>query len=207
MSKTDLTKIYKTYYTAKNQPEIVHFETARYLSVCGKGDPSGTLFAEHIQALYSVAYSIKFQYKALDQDFTVSKLEGLWWYDEQKYAGLSIATSSVQVPRSEWEYRLLIRLPDYVDAGAVSNAAALVCAKKNIALASNVTFFELTEGKCVQMMHAGPFNTEPETLAQIGAFTQQHSFQKNGLHHEIYLSDFRNTAPEKLKTILREPVR
>lgn len=147
------------------------------------------------------------QYKALDQDFTVAKLEGLWWYDDQKYAGLSIATSSVQVPRSEWEYRLLIRLPDYVDAGAVSNAAALVCAKKNIALASNVTFFELTEGKCVQMMHAGPFNTEPETLAQIGAFTQQHSFQKNGLHHEIYLSDFRNTAPEKLKTILREPVR
>ena len=74
-------------------------------------------------------------------------------------------------------------------------------------LAKQVEFFEMTEGKCVQMLHVGPFSTEPETLKQIGAFIDENKFGRNGLHHEIYLSDFRKTEPEKLKTILREPVK
>lgn len=111
------------------------------------------------------------------------------------------------IPRSDWEYRLMIRLPEYVGEADVNQAVEEVVAKKEIGLAREVGLHTLHEGKCVQMLHVGPFEKEPETLAQIGAFCKERGLQQNGLHHEIYLSDFRKTAPEKLKTILREPVK
>jgi hypothetical protein len=207
MNKLDLTKKYKSYFTAKTTPEIIEIAPARFLSITGKGDPSAQAFANTIEALYSTAYTLKFACKAKDKDFIVSKLEGLWWFDEHTYAGQTMATTSVEVPRSEWEYRLLIRLPDYVDKSDVESAIATVVTKKNIQLAKTITFFEMTEGKSVQMLHVGPFSTEPETLQKMAAFMEEHNFSKNGCHHEIYLSDFRKTAPHKLKTILREPVK
>ena len=90
MKKTDLRKLYKSYYSATAKPQLVNLEASRYLSICGKSDPSGSLFAAKIQALYATAYAIKFSYKAKDLDFTVAKLEGLWWFDEQQYAGISM---------------------------------------------------------------------------------------------------------------------
>jgi hypothetical protein len=206
MHKLDLTKKYKTYFTAKTKPELVIIEEAHFVSITGKGDPSGQEFTEHIQALYPVAYAIKFMHKAKDRDFTVSKLEGLWWFDENKYPGKNITTAT-EVPRSEWEYRLLIRMPEFVTATDLETAKETVNAKKNIPLSARVEYITMNEGKCIQMMHVGPFSKEPESLAQIAAFSEQNKLERNGLHHEIYLSDFRKTAPEKLKTILREPVR
>lgn len=206
MEKLDLTKKYKTYFTAKTEPELVRIEEARFLSICGKGDPNGKEFAEKLETLYPVAYAIKFACKENGKDFVVSKLEGLWWFDEKKFAGKSL-TSSTEVPRSEWQYRLLIRLPEFVTKKHVATAAEAVLKKKNLPLARELEFFEMAEGKCVQMLHVGPFSTEPETLRHIGAFIEQNKLGRNGLHHEIYLSDFRKTKPEKLKTILREPVK
>lgn len=206
MAKTDLSKQYKAYYTAKNKPESVDIDPARFLSICGKGDPSGAAFADNLQALYSTAYTIKFACKALDQDFVVAKLEGLWSFDETKYKNLSMEEAPTSVPRSEWDYRLLLRMPDFVTAEMLQNAIETVVSKKQIELAKQVVLFEMEEGKCVQMLHTGPFANEPETLKQMLAFISAHGFKKNGLHHEIYLSDFRKTPPEKLKTILREPV-
>src|ERR1044071_937495 len=114
MEKLDLTKQYKTYYTAKTTPEIVEIEQAQFLSITGKGDPSGKEFTQRIEALYSTAYAIKFVFKSEGKDFIVPKLEGLWWFDEKKYTSLTIIDTPSKVPREEWEYKLLIRLPDFV---------------------------------------------------------------------------------------------
>lgn len=207
MTKTDLKKQYKTYFTASQKPELVDIEPAKFISIQGKGDPSEQAFADKIQALYPTAYALKFIHKEKGQDFVVSKLEGLWWYDEAKFAGSTLDSAPTEIPRSEWEYRLMIRMPDYVEKEDITQAIETVLHKKDIQLARQIEYFTLTEGKCVQMLHVGPFSTEPETLQQIKSFIEENNLQRNGLHHEIYLSDFRKTAPEKLKTILREPVK
>ena len=206
MTKLDLTRTHKAYFTAKTRPEVVHIEQANFISIGGKGDPSSKEFTERIEALYSSAYALKFAFKAKGQDFVVSKLEGLWWFDETRYPNKTIKTASTDVPRTEWEFRLLIRLPEFVTAKDVNDAARAVFEKKGIQLTRSVEFYSLSEGLCVQMLHTGPYSTEPETLAIMGEFMEGHKHAKNGLHHEIYLSDFRKTKPEKLKTILREPV-
>lgn len=206
MEKLDLTKHYKSYYTAKTRPEIVDIEAVSYLSVKGKGDPSGPLYAAHIQALYSVAYALKFQYKEIGKDFVVAKLEALWDFDEVKYGFIPMEEAPLKIPRSEWNYRLLIRLPDFVTADAIEQAKQKLALKKELAYLNDVVFFDLPARKVVQMLHVGPFDKEPETLAIMKAFIDRHKFGKAGLHHEIYLSDYRKTQPEKLRTILREPV-
>ena len=207
MTKLDLTKEHKAYYTATSKPELLTIGKAQFLSIQGKGDPSGQTYSDKLQALYSVAYAVKFLYKAMDKDFVVAKLEGLWSFDEDKYAGLSADEAPLKIPRSEWNYRMLIRIPDFVTREQLERAVKTVVNQKQISLAAKIEWFEMEEGKVVQMLHKGPFSEEPETLKQIVAFCEEHRLSKNGLHHEIYLSDPRKTAPEKLKTILREPVK
>ena len=207
MEKTDLTKLYKSYYRAGNRPEIITLEPANYLSVRGKGDPSGAAFQLGISALYGTAYTLKFICKSRGQDFAVAKLEGQWWFDEKKYPGKTISTSVTDVPRSEWEYRLLIRIPDFIREAEAIKAAETALSKGKVPAGSKVEFFSMHEGKAVQMMHTGPFSDEPASLLEMDVFMKAQKLERNGLHHEIYLSDFRKTSPEKLKTILREPVR
>ena len=206
MKKLDLTKEYKQYYTAKNKPELVSIEAAQYLSINGKNDPSSKEFTENIQALYTIAYTIKFMCKALDKDFTVAKLEGLWWYDEQLYKYVTPEASPALVPRSEWQYKLLIRLPEFVNTAHIATAIATAVEKKKTILSKNVSLHLIPAHKAVQMLHIGSFEKEPETISQIIDFMNSNNFAKGGHHHEIYLSDFRKTAVEKLKTILREPI-
>lgn len=207
MEKLDLSKQYKAYYTATTKPTLVEIEAAKYLSILGKGDPSHSDYQTSLQALYTTAYGVKFWYKAQNQDFVVAKLEGLWWFDEAQYKAVSMADAPTQIPRSEWQYRMLVRMPKYVTAEVVQHIKEVATTKKQIALAMQVELYEMQEGKCVQMLHVGPFDKEPESLQQIQQFSETHQLQKNGLHHEIYLSDFNKTAPEKLRTILREPVK
>jgi len=207
METLDLTKKHKTYFTAKAKPELIDIEPAQFLSITGVGDPSNEAFSEKIQALYSTAYTIKFTFKALQKDFKVSKLEGQWWFDENKHEGHSMAETALNVPRDVWEYRLLIRMPDFINEDDVNTAVNTVVSKKDILLAKEVELFEMAEGKCVQMLHIGPFSKEMETLKQMEIFMNENNLLKNGLHHEIYLSDFRKTSEDKLKTILREPVK
>lgn len=207
MEKSDLSKKYKAYYTAKNKPELVLVEKAQFLSIRGKGDPSGEDYSHRIQALYSTVYTLKFILKSLGNDFVVAKLEGLWWFDEERFGNPAMDKSPVAVPRSEWEYRLLIRMPEFVKEDEVNTAINTVVSRKNLQLADEVELFEMNEGRCVQILHKGPFSTEPESLRQILAFCEQNHLSRNGLHHEIYLSDYRKTPAEQLKTILREPVK
>jgi hypothetical protein len=207
MEKLDLTKKYKTYYTASTEPEIIELPAVTYLTITGKGDPSSRAFADKLETLYPVAYAIKFMAKATAHDFVVPKLEGLWWFDDERYGTLSMEEAPLRIPRNEWYWRLLIRMPDFVTEAMVEDAKAAVLKKKNISLVDEVSVYTLTEGKVLQMMHVGPFDREPETLQHMKKFIEKHNLKKNGLHHEIYLSDFRKTAPEKLRTILREPVK
>jgi hypothetical protein len=207
MEKLELTKKYKSYYTAKAKPEIIELPSVRYLTITGKGDPSSRAFAEKLEVLYPVAYAIKFAAKATAHDFTVPKLEGLWWFDEERFANVSMQDAPLRIPRDEWQWRLLIRMPEFITEAIVEEAKTTVLKKKNIPLAADTSLFTLNEGKVIQMLHVGPFDREPETLQEIQKFSEEHNLKKAGLHHEIYLSDFRKTAPEKLKTILREPVK
>lgn len=207
MEKLDLSKKYKSYFSATSNPKLIEIEKAVFLSIVGKGDPSNDDFEENISALYSTVYAIKFACKALKQDFVVSKLEGLWWFDEAAFGQQSITEAPKKIPRSEWHYRLLIRLPDYVTTTMVNAAIHTVVSKKQLTRAQKIERYEMTEGKCVQVLHVGPFETEPLTLKRIHEFTSSEGLIKNGHHHEIYLSDFRKTSPDKLKTILREPVK
>ncbi len=206
MYKLDLTKQHKSYYAAKAEPEILEVEAAQYLSIAGKGDPSGPSFAEHLQSLYPVAYGIKFRCKAGRQDFVVPKLEALWSFDESKYSQISMEEAPGKIPRSEWNYRLLLRLPEFVDHTIFEAVKQDLMCKKNISHLRKVEAFALPAKKVVQMLHIGPFDREYETLVILKQFIDAHGFGRDGLHHEIYLSDFRKTSPDKLRTILREPV-
>ncbi|WP_341841740.1 GyrI-like domain-containing protein [Chitinophaga caseinilytica] len=206
MEKMDLAKKFKTYYNAVSKPEIVDFGPAQYLSLTGSGDPSGEAFAANIATLYPVAYAIKFRCKTRENDFTVAKLEGQWWFDMDAHPGLTMADAPARVPRSEWSYRLLIRLPDFVTEEDVA-AGIAAASKKGVEKAKDVRLFRMHEGKSLQMLHKGPFSREGESLQVMHEYMVAQNLSHNGLHHEIYLSDFRKTAPEKLKTILREPVK
>lgn len=208
MKKLNLTQKYKSYFNAKFHPEFVNIEEAQFLSIEGKGDPSGQDFNRRIQIIYSTAYTLKFAYKLMGKDFVVSKLEAQWWYDENKFNSITMEDAPLLIPRSEWAYRILIRIPEYITDSEVQKSINIVHSKKNMDLAKEISIFRMSEGLCVQMLHIGPFDTEAQTLTIMHEFIQrQNNLVKNGLHHEIYLSDFRRTSPENLKTILREPVK
>lgn len=207
MEKTVLTKTLKNYYKAKTKPELVTLSSAQYVSIRGKGDPNEQPFSNRVQALYTVAFGLKFIYKQQGLDFTVPKLEALWWFDIDKYKPATLAEAPKMIPRSEWEYRLLIQMPSFVSSKSLGEASENAIREKKLALAVEVEWYKMAGGRAVQMLHTGPFDKEPETLEQMETFIRENGLQKNRLHHEIYLSDFRLTAPENFKTILREPIK
>jgi hypothetical protein len=196
--KLDLTKEHKQYYTAKSTPVIVEFGEIPYLTIEGKGEPAGKVFTKSVETLYSLAYGIKKICKAQRRDFSVPKLEGLWWVKSNKPA--------LEVPRKDWFWKLLIRLPEFVTSERLIDAKEEVFKKKGLLLIKDTKFEKIDEGKCIQIMHIGPYSTEPETIEKIKKVMKDQGFTENGLHHEIYISDPRKTPPKKMKTILRQPV-
>jgi hypothetical protein len=198
-TKLDLTKEYKTYYTAKTTPEVVEFNEVQFLTIEGKGAPSGKEFTAKVEALYPLAYGVKNVCKKQGKDFGVPKLEGLWWVESNKPA--------LEVSREEWRWKLLIRMPEFVTSDIVEKVKAEVIKKKGIELVKEIKFEKITEGKCVQILHVGPYSTEPESLSKMRKLMKEKNLVDDGLHHEIYLSDPRKVTPEKMKTILRQPVK
>ena len=194
------------YYKASRRPEIVFQDEAQYISLPGAGDPSENTFAEKIQALYSTAYAIKYIFRARGRDFQVPKLECFWWFDTKKFRVNSMAEAPLLIPRSEWAYRLLLRMPPFVTEDEMMTAIEIVHFRKQLSEARNIRFFEQEGGSFVQVLHIGPFEQEHESLRILESFITQKQLQLIGTHHEIYLSDFRRTAPEKLRTILRERI-
>ena len=199
MPKLDLLKEYKNYYKAGKKPEIQEFGEAAYLTIEGQGEPGGDIFTKKVEALYPLAYGIKKICKEQGNDFGVPKLEGLWWIEGNKPA--------LEIPRSEWCWKLLIRMPEFVTKEMVESVQPEVAAKKKNDLIREISFEKITEGKCIQIMHIGPYSTEPETINELMAFAAENGLSVNGLHHEIYLSDPRKTEPSKMKTLIRYPVK
>ncbi len=199
MLKLDLVKAYRSYYKAGKKPEIVEFGEANFLSVEGKGEPAGKAFVSKIEALYPLAYGIKKICKEQNKDFGVPKLEGLWWVEGNKPA--------LEVPRKEWLWKLLIRMPEFVTQEMMQSVQQEVATKKQNNLITNISFEKITEGKCIQIMHIGPYSTEPVTINILMESMTSKGYSVDGLHHEIYLSDPRRTEPSKMKTIIRYPVK
>ncbi|MBW7455887.1 GyrI-like domain-containing protein [Paenibacillus sepulcri] len=196
MDKLDLTKADKTYYGAVKTPQLIELGAISYLTCTGRGEPGGEVFSQAVEALYKVGYAIKAICKKEARDFTVAKLEGLWWFDSDLPAA--------SFPRVEWNWKLLIRQPDFVTSGNVEQARSQVVSR--LSSAGQVSYEALSEGSCVQMLHIGPYSEEPASIARIHAFMTEQELRQNGLHHEIYLSDSRRTDSSVLKTILRLPV-
>jgi len=197
--KLNLVKQFKSYYTAKTTPQIVELEEGLFLAIEGRGAPASEEFQERISALYSLAYAVKMQMKRKGRDFAVPPLEGLWWVDSDKHP--------LEVPREEWRYKLLIRLPDFVTEENVERMKEEVVRKKKLELVREITLERMKEGMCIQILHIGPYSTESESVAKMRKLMDEEGLVENGLHHEIYLSDPRRVPEEKLKTILRQPVK
>jgi len=198
--KIDLSKLHKEEYAAPKKPVLLDIGPATYLAISGQGEPGGPLFTQHIGALYAVAFTIKMTRKfAGEQDYAVGKLEAQWWCDgpEDNFA---------QVPKTQWRWRLLIRTPDFVKASELARAVEVLKKKGKTEPVEAVRLESVAEGRCVQMLHVGPYDREPETLAVMKAHAEKHGLKFHARHHEIYLSDPRRVPPEKLKTILRHPV-
>jgi hypothetical protein len=197
--KIDLYKLHRADYVTPKRPVLLQILPAQYLAIAGIGEPGGDAFTARIGALYGVAFTVKMTRKFAGLgDYAISKLEGLWFFE----AGRMPA----QVPKSKWRWKLLIRTPDFITQGDIAQAAAVLLKRGKGDEVNEVGLESLDEGHCVQMLHVGPYDREGDTVTVMKTFAESQGYQLRGPHHEIYLSDPRRVAPERLKTILREPV-
>lgn len=199
--KVDLYKLHKAEYVAPKKPVVVDTRKAQYLAISGRGAPGGEAFQAKIGALYAMAFTIKMTRKFEGKgDYVISKLEGQYWTDPE-----DLDFQKARPEQLNW--RLLIRTPDFVGKRDLESAASKLTEKGKGEGVNEVERVSLSEGKCVQLLHVGPYDKEPETVEKMMAFAELEGWAVNGRHHEIYLSDPRRVAPEKLRTILRMPVR
>ena len=199
VKKLDLYKLHQAEYSAPRKPALVVTKPANYLTATGQGAPASVEFQEKIGAIYAVAFTIKMAKKFAGQDYKVCHLEGLW------SAGQTSANLLAQPPET-WNWKLLIRVPEFIRSADVKAAIKTLEEKGKGASADEVRLEKINEGKCVQMLHLGPYATEEETITQMMDFAAQQGLVFHGLHHEIYLSDPRRVPPQRLRTILRHPV-
>ena len=205
----DYKKEYKEFYMPKSKPSIVTIPPMNYIAVHGQGDPNeeGGAYKQAIELLYGIAYTIKMSKKGSRQiegyfDYVVPPLEGFWWQDS--VCGVDYAH------KETFQWISVIRLPDFVTK-ADFNWAIEEATKKKRSDFSKVEWLAYDEGLCVQCMHIGAYDDEPATVALMHAYMEQQGcaldITDKRLHHEIYLSDARKTAPEKLKTVIRHPIK
>jgi hypothetical protein len=196
--KIDLYATHKAEYVTPKTPVLLTIASARYLAIDGQGAPGGDRFTAAVGALYGAAFTIKMTRKfAGKQDYAVAKLEARWFVDGDP------ATTA----RVAWRWKLLIRTPMFVTGADLTRAVKVLLDRGKAAEVKEVSLETIKEGRCVQMLHVGPYDREPETLAAMRALAESKGLTFAGPHHEIYLSDPRRVAPAKLRTILRVPAR
>lgn len=205
----DYKREYKEFYMPKNKPGIVEVPTMNYIAVRGEGDPNAenSEYKESIGLLYGIAFTIKMSKKGdyrIDGyfDFVVPPLEGLWWQED---------TDDIDYTHKEnFKFISMIRLPDFVTREDFGWAIEEATRKKKIDF-SKVEFLTYDEGLCVQCMHIGSYDDEPATIKLMHEYAAAEGYELDitdkRLHHEIYLSDARKVAPEKLKTVIRHPIK
>ena len=212
----DFKKEYKEFYMAKNKPEIVSVPSMNYIAVRGSGDPNQEdgEYKKAIGLLYGIAFTIKMSKKSDHRiegyfDYVVPPLEGFWWQGAAS-AKPNMNAAIDYAHKEDFHWVSVIRLPDFVKEDdfrwAVEEAA-----KKKKQDFSKVGFLTVEEGLCVQCMHIGSYDDEPATVVMMHEFMEQKGYELDitdkRLHHEIYLSDARKIAPEKLKTVIRHPIK
>jgi len=195
----------KTHYLPKQKPEIIDIPVFQFITLSGEGNPNSSFFSEYIGVLYSLSYTIKMNLKKMEKkpknynDWTVYPLEGVWDISEkakQHFNG--------KINKDELVFDLMIRQPAFISNEFFKEMLELTKKKKPHQLLEQVKFQKITEGKCIQMMHIGSYDNEPESFKRMEEFaTTQQVIRKSKIHREIYLSDFRKVPEEKLKTILR----
>lgn len=205
----DFKKEYKNLYQPKLVPEVLHVPRMKFLAVRGVGDPNEKEgnYSRAVEALYTIAYTLKMSYKGTYKiegffEYVVPPLEGFWW--QEGVLGVDLSD------KASFSWVSVLRIPDFIEEKDVAWAVQEAERKKKTDF-SSVTYMELEEGLCVQMMHVGPFDTEADTLALMQVFLEEEGYEEDfssgRLHHEIYLSDIRKVSPEKWKTVLRHPIR
>jgi hypothetical protein len=201
MSKVDFKKTLKQFYIPPKEFVIVDMPEMQFVMVDGHGDPNTAQeYQDAVEALYAVAYKMKFiSKKTLEKDYTVPPLEGLWWAEDM--------STYLTREKSEWDWTMMIMTPEWIHVEIFDEAIVQVRQAKDPASLDKVRLERYHEGLSVQIMHIGSYDDEGPILSQMHSdFIPNNGFVENGKHHEIYLSDPRRVAPEKLKTVLRQPV-
>ncbi|MBQ9987451.1 MAG: GyrI-like domain-containing protein [Erysipelotrichales bacterium] len=205
----DYKKEYKEYYLPKNRPSILEIPSMNYIAVRGSGDPNEEegAYKKAIGVLYAIAYTIKMS-KMGDHriegyfDFVVPPLEGFWW--QEGVHGVDLSN------KSSFQWISVIRLPDFVTLEEFEWAKQEAQRKKGIDC-SMAEFLPIEEGLCVQVMHIGSYDNEPTTVALMNQYIEEQGYENDfsdtRMHHEIYLSDVRKVAQDKLKTVIRHPIK
>jgi hypothetical protein len=207
VKKIDLRKELKHLYAASaKKVDVVDVPSFPFVMLdgqieAGKTPATSAAFQEAFQALYGAAYTLKFMSKLRAKnplDFTLMALEGLWWVEDGEFD---------MTRPGDWKWRLMILQPQHITPALFRAAVDQLRAKRPSPSVERLRFAKFREGRCLQTMHLGPYATEPATIARMAAFAQENGFVRSGKHHEIYLSDPRRARPERIRTILRQPVR
>jgi hypothetical protein len=204
MKTLDLKTSYKTLYGQhKGKLSIVDVPSLSFLAIDGKGDPNTSAeYRNAVEALYAVAYGLKFAVKrrtADPVDYPVMPLEGLWWVPDMKEFSMQ--------RKDKWQWRMMIMQPPLVTMAMVEEMKVLAGKKKDLPSAAKVRLAEYHEGVSAQILHLGPYVDEAPTVQALHEFIEVEGYLKDGLHHEVYLGDPRKTEPSRLKTIIRQPMR
>ena len=202
MSKIDLKKDLKHLYSASSkEPALVDVPTAKFLMIDGKGDPNhAPEFREAVEALYGTAYTLKFMLKkrGIGPEYAVMPLEGLWWVEDMRLFSAE--------KKDDWLWTLMIMQPEWVTEELFREAATELKQRKDPPALAKIRLESFHEGPAAQIMYIGPYSDEGPTIERLHTFIHGYGHELAGKHHEIYLSDPRRTAPEKLKSIIRQPV-
>jgi hypothetical protein len=201
MEKVDFKKLFKDLYSppAKNSV-VVTVPKMSFLMIDGKGDPNTSAdYRAAIETLYTLSYTLKFMLKQAGAvDYAVAPLEGLWWTDEKGGLGLQNKT--------QFQWTAMMMQPKQVTKAWLDKAVAAAKKKRDLPTLAKVRFESYDEGRSVQIMHIGPYSAEGPTIARLHEFAKEKGYSLRGKHHEIYLGDPRRTAPERLRTVIRQPV-
>lgn len=202
MEKFDLKKQYKELYNVSaNKISLVTVPKFNYLMVDGHGDPNNSIeFQQCVDALFSISYTAKFMLKkgAQQIDYGVMPLEGVWWTDKSNDFSME--------DKAAWKWTIMIMQPDFLTDSIIKKAKEQAAKRKELQMLNNLRLETMNEGLCAQVLYIGPYSDETQTIINLHKYIEENGYKMHGKHREIYLSDMRRTAPEKLKTIIRQPI-
>lgn len=199
MAKIDMKKDMKHLYTAGKEPAIVTVPEITFIAYDGQGDPNTSKeFQDSMGVIFGLAYTIKFMCKGMEKDFVVMPLEGLWWTDDM--SDFSVANKEI------WKWTVMIALPDFIDIGIFNEAKQKLFAKKKLSNIDKARLEKYEDGLSAQILHMGPYAEEQPTIEKLHVFIKEQGYRMHKKHREIYFNSPERVIPEKLKTIIRQPI-